>query len=111
MDIDAFFRQQLDNIEDEEMEHEQLLAGMATAVLLIGAIEAQRLRAERRKLNRLYLCRPQLLPLPRVATPWQVLHKSRSDRAFITTMGFDVATFNLILAAGFDVAWNTTPIP
>jgi hypothetical protein len=26
-------------------------------------------------------------------------------------MGFDVATFNLILAAGFDVAWNTTPIP
>ncbi|KAJ7871565.1 hypothetical protein B0H13DRAFT_1895712 [Mycena leptocephala] len=70
MDIDAFF--QLDDIEDEEMEHEQLLAGMATTVLLIGAIEAQRLRAERRKPSRLYLCRPQLLPLPRVATPWQV---------------------------------------
>jgi hypothetical protein len=65
MDIDAFFCQQLDDI-DEEMEHEQLLAGMATAVLLIGAIEAQRLRAERRKRSRLYLCRPQLLPLPRV---------------------------------------------
>ncbi|KAJ7683821.1 hypothetical protein B0H14DRAFT_3534914 [Mycena olivaceomarginata] len=36
-------------------------------------------------------------------------HKGR--RAFITTMGFDVATFDLILGAGFDDAWNTTPIP
>jgi hypothetical protein len=26
-------------------------------------------------------------------------------------MGFDVATFNQILAAGFDLAWNRTPIP
>jgi hypothetical protein len=35
MDIDAFFCQQFDDIKDEEMEHEQLLAGMATAVLLM----------------------------------------------------------------------------
>jgi hypothetical protein len=26
-------------------------------------------------------------------------------------MGFNICTFNLILAAGFDLAWNTTPIP
>jgi hypothetical protein len=26
-------------------------------------------------------------------------------------MGFNVSTFNHILAAGFDLAWNTTPIP
>jgi hypothetical protein len=26
-------------------------------------------------------------------------------------MGFDAATFDIILGAGFDDAWNTTPIP
>ncbi|KAF8326130.1 hypothetical protein F5887DRAFT_984706 [Amanita rubescens] len=37
-----------------------------------------------------------LLKTPREATPWQALNSSKNDRAFITTMGFDVATFDLI---------------
>jgi hypothetical protein len=112
MDIDALFlHQQLENIADEETEDQQQLVGLATAIMLLGAIEARRLRAERRKPSRLYLCRPQLLPNPRITTPWQVLYGTKNDRAYITTMGFDVSTFNHILAAGFDLAWNTTPIP
>jgi hypothetical protein len=98
-------------MEDDAMDGQQRLAGIATAIIVLGAIEAQRLRAERRKPSRLYLCRPQLLPNPRVTTPWQKLYRTRSNRAYITTMGFDVATFNLILEAGFDLSWNTTPIP
>lgn len=68
MSIDAFILyQQLDDIEEDEIEDEQLLAGSATAIILLGAIEAQRLRTERRNPNRLYLCRPQLLRDPRGA--------------------------------------------
>ncbi|KAJ7750684.1 hypothetical protein DFH07DRAFT_544735 [Mycena maculata] len=112
MDIDAFLiQQQLGEVQEDEIDDEQFLAGTAMSIFLLGAIEAHRLRTERRRPSRLYLCRPQLLPNPREATAWQVLFRSRSDRAYITTMGFDVATFNRILDAGFDVAWNTTPIP
>ncbi|KAJ7131205.1 hypothetical protein C8R44DRAFT_613217, partial [Mycena epipterygia] len=48
---------------------------------------------------------------PRVNTPWQVLHASGSDRAFITTMGFDVQIFAAIIDAGFGDGWYATPIP
>lgn len=52
MDIDVFFlHQQLDDMEDDEMKDAQRLAGTATAVILLGVIEAQRLRAERRRPN------------------------------------------------------------
>jgi len=50
--------------------------------------------------TRNYLCRPQLQPDPRNNTPWQVLFNSRNDRAFITTMGFDVETFELCSGFG-----------
>ncbi|KAF9039695.1 hypothetical protein BDZ89DRAFT_945205 [Hymenopellis radicata] len=76
-----------------------------------GAQESRRFRAERRRARRLYIIRPELLPNPRINTPWQALYHSQSDRAFITTMGFDVAAFNAILRDGFEDAWNTTPIP
>ncbi|KAJ7784223.1 hypothetical protein B0H16DRAFT_1295971, partial [Mycena metata] len=33
------------------------------------------------------------------------------DRTYITTMGFDVATFASIVDAGFGVTWAATPIP
>jgi hypothetical protein len=36
---------------------------------------------------------------------------SCSDWAFITTMGFDVSTFQDIFAAGFGYCWKETPIP
>ncbi|KAJ7653534.1 hypothetical protein DFH06DRAFT_1133698 [Mycena polygramma] len=110
--MDAIFlHQQLEEMEEDELEDGRLMAGTAMAVVLLGVVEAHRLRTERRKPSRLYLCRPQLLPNPRWSTPWQVLCMSRNDRAYITTMGFDVATFDVILAAGFDLAWNATPIP
>jgi hypothetical protein len=105
MDLDAFFliKTAAEMEEDDEEDLEQVAT--LTAVILTGAEEVRILCAERRKQSRLYLCQPQLLPNPRVNTPWQVLHASRSDRAFITTMGFDVDTFTYILDTGFADAW------
>ncbi|KAJ7739509.1 hypothetical protein B0H16DRAFT_1378881, partial [Mycena metata] len=113
MDIEmAFYSQQAAADEEADLlDEESDLAGTACAIILLGAAEARRLRVERRHPNRLYLCRPQLMPDPRINTPWQRLFASQSDRAFITTMGFDVATFNAIIGAGFGHSWSTTPIP
>ncbi|KAG0695299.1 hypothetical protein DFH29DRAFT_1072537 [Suillus ampliporus] len=52
-----------------------------------------------------------LLPNPRMSTPWQALFASQNDRAFITTMGFEVETFAFILTSGFAKHWYHTPIP
>ncbi|KAJ7620757.1 hypothetical protein DFH06DRAFT_1143861 [Mycena polygramma] len=111
MDIDASFLLQMLQMEEEDNDEDREMAGTAAAVLLLGAEEARRLRPERRTQSRLYLCRPQLLPNPRFDTPWQALHASKSNRAYITTMGFDVDTFDDIIQAGFGNAWYTTPIP
>ncbi|KAJ7207521.1 hypothetical protein GGX14DRAFT_635380 [Mycena pura] len=114
MDTDlCLFYQLFEALEDEEddVEEEGFRAGTILATLAVCAIEAHTLRTARRKPRRLYLCRPQLPWNPRGITPWQVLYASRNDRAFITTMGFDVATFDAILGAGFAEAWYTTPIP
>ncbi|KAJ6450500.1 hypothetical protein C8R45DRAFT_1127827 [Mycena sanguinolenta] len=82
MDIDAYIlHQQLEDMEDNELEDQQRLAAIATAIIVLGAIEARRLRAERRKLSRLYLCRVQLLSNPRITTPWQVLYETQNDCA------------------------------
>lgn len=94
--------------EDEELEDDALLAA---AVVVFGAEEARLRRAERRKPSRRYLRRRQLLPNPRQNTPWQVLFQSQDDRAFITTMGINCATFDYILEHGFAQLWNTTAIP
>jgi hypothetical protein len=110
MDLDAFFLVQTAAEMEEDDEEDLEQAATLAAVILAGAEEARILRAEHRKQSRLYLCRPQLLPNPRVNTPWQVLHASRSDRAFITTMGFDVDTFTYILDTGFADAWYSIPI-
>ncbi len=96
--------------EDEDEELDDLALVAATASVL-GAEEARLTRAERRKPSRRYLRRPQLLPNPRYNTPWQVLLASRDDRAFITTMGLDCATFDYILSNGFAERWNNNPIP
>jgi hypothetical protein len=88
---------------------DELLA--CIGLVCYGVEEAQRLRVSRRSLQRLYLTRPDLLPNPRAGTPWHALYHSQNDRAFITTMGFDVATFHIILHHGFERLWNETPIP
>jgi hypothetical protein len=57
MDIDVFYcLQQLEEIEMEEVDEEQQLAGSAMAIISLGAIEAHRLWTERRQPSRLYLC-------------------------------------------------------
>jgi hypothetical protein len=99
--------EEADGAAEDELEQ---LGGVA-GIMLAGAVHSRLLRGEQRNPSRLYLTRPQLLPNPRVETPWQQLYTSQSDRAFITTMGFDVATFDSILAAGFGRLWQETPIP
>lgn len=87
---------------------------MALALLLIlalGAEESRQLRIRQRHPSRLYLCRPQLLCDPRGNTPWQQLRNSHSDRAYITTMGFNVETFEYILDQGFAHRWQTSTVP
>lgn len=104
----AFLTSSMDEYEENDEEEEILLVFGA---LFLGIERAHELRVERRYHHRHYLCRPQLLPNPRENTPWQALYNSRVDRAYITTMGVDTATFDFILASGFEDRWNTTPIP
>ncbi|KAF5340016.1 hypothetical protein D9611_012339 [Ephemerocybe angulata] len=76
--------------------------------LFLGCAILPRLcQNELRREHRRYLTRPDLLPNPRINTPWQALHGSRNDRAFITTMGLNVDTFEYILnEGGFKNRWN-----
>lgn len=97
--------------EEEEADDDMAEAvAIAAVMMILGAEEARRLRAEHRQPNRLYLSRPQLLPNPRKDTPWQQLFRSQNDRAFITTMGFDTATFQSIITSGFGDRWYTRVI-
>ena len=96
-----------DEIEDDL----QAQLAFAASIMYVGAEKARLIRSEIRHPTRLYLCRPQLLPNPRVNTPWVQLRLSCSDRAYITTMGFDIACFNRIIAEGFGRAWSEMPIP
>ena len=57
-----------------------------------------------------YLTGPKLPPMPCHDSAWLRLYHSQNDRAFITMMGFNVATFNWILGAGFNELWNLSPI-
>lgn len=93
----------------DEDDSQYRLAALA-ALLVCGAEEARLRRIDRRSKTRFYLCRPELLPNPRLDTPWQQLYNSQNDRAYITTMGFDVATFQFILDSGFAEQWDSTPI-
>lgn len=101
-------------MDEEDDDDDDLLFMQATAVamvMFVGAEESRRLRAERRQPNRLYLCRSELMPFPRLDSAWQRLYCSRVNRAYITTMGIDVPTFDIILESGFRQCWNETPIP
>ncbi|TDL21627.1 hypothetical protein BD410DRAFT_821302 [Rickenella mellea] len=97
-----------DDIEDMNMMD---IAFLIAALAIVGAEEARRLLAERRHDHRIYLVRAQLIDSARGNTPWQRLYRSRNDRAFITTMGFSVDVFELILKSGFEERWNSTAIP
>jgi hypothetical protein len=92
------------------LEEEQHLQQMAAAFVVLAVEEGHQRRAALRAETRQYLTRPELLPDPRHDTPWQRLYASKSDRAFITTMGFDVATFEYMLEP-FRQEWDSTAIP
>jgi hypothetical protein len=51
-----------------------------------------------------------LLPNPCANMPFQAVHNAGNDRAYITTMGVDVPTFEYLLAK-FAHKWNTSTIP
>ena len=99
---------QLDADDDEEALDQVCLL---TTVLVVGSNEDHAWLVENRRPRRQYLGRMNLLPNPRVGTPWTRLYENREDRAFITTMGIDTPTFHAILAAGFERLWYTRPIP
>ncbi|KAH8103832.1 hypothetical protein BXZ70DRAFT_1005398 [Cristinia sonorae] len=95
--------------EDDDNDQELQLAVAFLVLVLCSAEEAARISNSRRR--RLYLRRAELLPNPRAETPWQALWGTRSDRAYITTMGVDVATFDYLLKSGFANAWSHQTIP
>jgi hypothetical protein len=103
--------QQLEDEEEERVQDSEMRMAVALAVIHIGAEEAHQLHVWHHQPSCLYLCRDQLLPNPCFGTPWEALYTSRSNRAFITMMGFDVETFDFILEAGFAHQWNWTTIP
>ncbi|CAA7268352.1 unnamed protein product [Cyclocybe aegerita] len=112
MNEDALIFQQFTEQLEEEADEEYWEMGAASLGVIVGGAEIScQLRNERHRETRQYLTRPELLENPRIATPWTSLYDSRSDRAYITTMGFDVATFDFILESGFVQTWLSTPIP
>ncbi|KAF8589788.1 hypothetical protein K439DRAFT_1645022 [Ramaria rubella] len=72
-------QEQEEQDEQDEQTHEQLTL---IALLLAGADSDRE---------------AQLMRNPRLSSPWLSLYHSRMDRAFITTMGFDVVTPDRIL--------------
>ncbi|KAG2038413.1 hypothetical protein BDR03DRAFT_861983 [Suillus americanus] len=79
-------------------------------MLVAGAELAQLNHIKTWNAGRLYLCRAQLLPDPYCSTLWQLLYESQNDRAFITTMGIDVPTFEFSLTSGFASQWYEKPV-
>jgi hypothetical protein len=95
-----------DNI-DEDME----AAAAITGVTVGGALISHEDHIRRHRMHRFYLTRPQLLQNPRTGTPAMRVIAGRDNRAYVTTMGFDVETFDYLLhEGGFKVTWENTPI-
>ncbi|KAG2347204.1 hypothetical protein BDR05DRAFT_958680 [Suillus weaverae] len=111
MDDILFQYQVLQNEIEMEVIDDEESALIVAATVLVGTELTRQEHIDSRQMRRQYLCRVQLLPNPQTSTPWQALFASQNDRAFITTMGFDVETFTFILTSGFAKHWYHTPIP
>lgn len=105
-----YLQSQVVEEENNQQDYQDALLALSAAMIVVGGNQTNELRAARRSETRQYLCRDQLLPDPRQNTPWQALYHSRNDRAFITTMGLDVKTFDHVLNSGFASCWNQTPV-
>ncbi|KAJ3969197.1 hypothetical protein EV361DRAFT_364709 [Lentinula raphanica] len=110
MDSTRMLLDWIEEDEDEEQEEVQRAAGAMIELLALSHQAQVDERNERRRRAYHFLRRGDLLPNPQVATPWQHLYETRSNRSFITTMGIDVATFDFLLNH-FTVTWNQNPIP
>jgi hypothetical protein len=109
MDAAVFFAFQATENDSDEVADEHVIT--TAAILTTGAEVAKLLRNERRQPSRNYLTRLDLPPNPHLGTAWRHLFESQNDRAFITTMGFDVATFKVIVGSGFGARWLSRSIP
>ena len=96
-----------DEYKDDEIQRRHIT--IIGTLIFVGAEQLHYERSECRQARRIYLVRNDLLPNPRLSTPWQALYSGQNNRAFITTMGLDVPTFHHILSHGFATLWNTTP--
>lgn len=96
--------------EDDEVQHWQKRKRVVV-VMLAEILRRREERIRQRNTHRTYLTRSDLNPSPHFGTPWQHMHARGNNRAFITTMGIDIVTFEYILDQGFAETWNTTPIP
>ncbi|KIP01584.1 hypothetical protein PHLGIDRAFT_345424 [Phlebiopsis gigantea 11061_1 CR5-6] len=86
-------QQDMEDAAEEDIDFTTVTAIAAIAAIITGSNAIQEAHTEYRRHHRFYLRRPQLLPNPRTNTPWQILHGSRVDQAYIVTMGLDVYAF------------------
>ncbi|XP_006464061.1 hypothetical protein AGABI2DRAFT_75254 [Agaricus bisporus var. bisporus H97] len=105
--LQDLFLHQIHLFEEEEDE----LALSAAGIIVYLDQEIRIIRSTRRARHRQYLVRADLLPNPRLHTPWQALYDHQNRRGFVTTMGFDPETFQKILDNGFRELWDSTAIP
>ena len=107
IDPSMMFSAFINNSEDED---EELVALAYAGTVLGGSILTRYQEQARKAARKHFLRRRDLLPNPHTNTPWQVLLNGRQDSAYITTMGFDVNTFDYLLAV-FKPEWDSWTIP
>ncbi|KAG9121025.1 hypothetical protein FRC07_003195 [Ceratobasidium sp. 392] len=97
--------------DDTAATHQNLVNRQMAVVLIFTILKYKSFLYPKRRARRAgYLRRQELMPYPRVESAWLALYQSRDDRAYITTMSVDVATFDYLLHAGFQHAWDSRPI-
>ncbi|QRV92214.1 DDE superfamily endonuclease [Ceratobasidium sp. AG-Ba] len=80
------------------------------AALLFLARLAKAASLIQRRSRYRFLLRRHLRPSPRCNTSWVSIRESSDDRAYLATMGLDVASFEYLLTNGFERLWDTHTI-
>ena len=83
---------------------------LALALLITGSNEDHARAVENRRPRRHYLRHANLLPNPRIGTPWRCLYESNDDHAFLVSMGVNVSVSQRIMGSDFANLWYTLPI-